>query len=444
MPARPAAPAATAAQTLPHVVVIGGGFAGLAAVRALAKAPVRITLVDRRVYTTFQPLLYQVASGGLTAGNVTYFLRSLRLRQKNVRVLHEHLVDVDAAGRTVTLLDGTRLEYDHLVLANGVSVNYFGTPGAKEHALPMYSRSQAIKIRDQLFVRLEEAAHAVEDGTMHDGLRIVVVGGGPTGVEVAGAMAELRDAGLRPAYPEIDGEAFDVMIVQRGAEVLKAFDAPLRRYAAEQLERRGVTLRLGAGVAEVHADGVVLTDGTRIPSDLTIWSAGVAPHEEVARWGLPLGDGGRIKVRDDLRVEGHDEIFAVGDVAVSPTGLPQLAQPALQSGRRAGRNIAALVAGRPTEPLRYFDKGTMAIIGRRAAIAQVLGKIHLTRGVAWLAWLFVHVMGLVGPRNRLVTLMGIVTRYGFPFHRKPVPIVGDVPSIRSRRPARPERETGDR
>lgn len=421
---------------LPHVVVVGGGFAGLAAVKALKDAPVRVTLIDRRVYNTFQPLLYQVASGGLTAGNVTYFLRSLRLRQRNTRVLHEHLVDVDTDARTITLLDGSVVGYDYLVLANGVSVNFFGTPGAKEHSLPMYSRSQAITIRDQLFLRLEEAARDAQGPQGHDGLRIVVVGGGATGVEVAGAMAELRDAGLRPAYPEISGDAFDVMIVQRGTEVLKSFDEPLRRYAADQLRRRGVTLQLGAGVAEVRADCVVLTDGTQIPSDLTIWSAGVAPHEEVARWGLPLGEGGRIQVGDDLRVVGQERVFAAGDVAVSPAHLPQLAQPALQSGRHVGRSIAALVAGDAPAPMRYFDKGTMAIIGRRAAVAQVFGKIHLTRGTAWLAWLFVHVMGLVGPRNRLVTLMGIVTRYGFPFHRRPVPIVGDVPSIRSRRPAK--------
>ncbi|MFJ4108615.1 NAD(P)/FAD-dependent oxidoreductase [Oerskovia enterophila] len=423
-----AQPAPTGAHdTLPHVVVVGGGFAGLAAVKALAGAPVRITLIDRRVYNTFQPLLYQVATGGLNPGDVTYFLRALRLKQPNVRVVHEHLVGLDPQHKTLRLLNDEEIRYDYLVLANGVTTNFFGTPGAKEHAFAMYSRSQALKIRDTLFVRLEKSAATPETD---DGLRVVVVGGGSTGVEVAGALAELRTQGLAPAYPEIHGDAFSVKIVQRGTELIKPFPAKLRTYAARELQRRGVDLHLGAGVAKVLPDGVELTDGTFIRSDLTVWAAGVAPHEEVSRWNLPLGDGGRIRVGDDLQVEGWPDHFAAGDIAISPAGLPQLAQPAIQSGKVAGRNIRALVQGRPTTSLTYLDKGTMAVIGRRAAVADIAGKLRLTRGSAWLAWLFVHIMSLIGPRNRLTTLAGLVTRYGFPFHRRPVPIVGDVPTIR--------------
>lgn len=420
----------------PHVVVVGGGFAGVAAVKALAGANIRVTLLDRRVYNTFQPLLYQVATGGLNPGDVTYFLRGLRLDQKNVRVVHEHLAAIDHAGRRIQLLNDEYIDFDYLVLANGVTTNFFGTPGAKENAFPMYSRSQAVKIRDALFVRLEEAA--ATPGT-DDGLRVVVVGGGATGVEVAGALAELRTAGLRPAYPEIHGDAFEVKIVQRGTEVLKAFPKRLRDYTVEELKSRGVALHLGAGVAEVHTDGVLLTDGTKLRSDLTIWSTGVRPHEEVDDWDLPRGAGDRVVVGRDMQVEGRPGVFAVGDIAISPDDLPQLAQPAIQAGKQAAKNILALVEGRPTQPLRYFDKGTMAVIGRRAAIADVLGKIQLTRGTAWLAWLFVHIMGLIGPRNRLTTLAGIVTRYGFPFHRKQIPIVGDVPTIRP-----PKEERGGR
>ncbi|WP_203968227.1 NAD(P)/FAD-dependent oxidoreductase [Sediminihabitans luteus] len=421
-------------ETLPHVVVVGGGFGGLACVKALAKAPVRITLIDRRVYNTFNPLLYQVATGGLNAGNVTYFLRSLRQQQPNVRVLHEHLVGVDTAARTITLLNDEQISYDHLVLANGVTTSWFGTPGAKENAFAMYSRSQALKIRDTLFVRLEKSAST--PGT-DDGLRVVVVGGGSTGVEVAGALAELRDAGLRPAYPEIDGDAFSVTIVQRGTELLKNFRPKLRTYAAEQLARRGVDLHLGTGVAEVLPDAVVLTDGTVIPSDLTVWATGVHPHEEVDAWGLPRGPGGRIQVDAENRVLGHPDVFAVGDVAIGPDELPQLAQPAIQGGKHVGENIAAALAGLPTTPLKYFDKGTMAVIGRRAAVAQLFDKVQVTRGLAWLMWLFVHVMSLIGPRNRLTTLAGLVSRYGFPFHRNPVPIVGDVPTVRPPKGQRP-------
>lgn len=411
----------------PHVVVVGGGFGGVAAVKALAGANVRVTLLDRRVYNTFQPLLYQVATGGLNPGDVTYFLRGLRLDQKNVRVVHEHLASIDHAAKQLRLLNDDTIDFDYLIVATGVTTNFFGTPGAKENAFPMYSRSQAVKIRDALFVRLEEAAST--PGT-DEGLRIIVVGGGATGVEVAGALAELRTAGLRPAYPEIHGDAFEVKIVQRGTELLKAFPKRLRDYTADELRRRGVALHLGAGVAEVHTDGVLLTDGTKLRSDLTIWSTGVRPHEEVDAWDLPRGEGDRVAVGRDLQVPGRPGVFVVGDLAITPDGLPQLAQPAIQSGKQAAKNVLALVEGRRTTPLRYFDKGTMAVIGRRAAIADIVGKVQLTRGSAWLAWLFVHIMGLIGPRNRLTTLAGLVTRYGFPFHRKQVPIVGDVPTVR--------------
>ncbi|WP_240643965.1 NAD(P)/FAD-dependent oxidoreductase [Antribacter gilvus] len=422
---------ATGPESLPHVVVVGGGFAGMAVVKALAKAPVRITLIDRRVYNTFQPLLYQVATGGLNPGDVTYFLRGLRLKQKNVRVVHEHLVGADHAAKKIRLLNDMWISYDYLVVASGVTTNFFGTPGAKEHAFPMYSRSQAMKIRDNLFIRLEKAA---KSRRTDDGLRVVVVGGGATGVEVAGALAELRTAGLAPAYPEIHGDAFEVKIVQRGTELLKSFAPSLRAYATQELKRRGVSLHLGAGVSAVEPDGVVLTDGTRIHADLTVWSAGVHPHEEVAEWGLPQGAGGRIVVGDDLQVPAMPGVFAAGDIAISPSDLPQLAQPALQAGQQVARNILALLEGRPTEPLEYTDKGTMAVIGRRAAIAEIQlpGKrqVRLTAGTAWIVWLFVHIMSLIGPRNRVTTLAGLVTRYGFPFHRRPIPIVGDVPTVR--------------
>ena len=429
-------PVSERTENLPHVVVVGGGFGGLAVVKALAKAPVRVTLVERRVYNTFQPLLYQVATGGLNPGDVTYWLRGLRLKQKNLRVLHEHLVGIDHDARTIRLANDETISFDFLVLANGVTVNFFDTPGAKENAFGMYSRSQALKIRDQLFIRLENSAFTPETD---DGLRVVVVGGGATGVEVAGALAELRTAGLAPAYPEIRGDAFEITVVQRGGELLKSFHPSLREYAAKELGHRGVKLHLGAGVAEVRPDAVVLTDGTRIRADLTVWSAGVGPHPEVDDWDLPRRKGGRIAVGADLQVEGRPGVFAIGDIAETPDWLPQLAQPAIQGGQQVARNILALLEDRATEPLSYHDKGTMAVIGRRAAIAEITlpvtsKMLRLTGGLAWLVWLFVHIMSLVGPRNRVTTLAGLVTRYGFPFHRRPIPIVGDVPTIRPSTP----------
>ncbi|MGI9823881.1 NAD(P)/FAD-dependent oxidoreductase [Agromyces sp. Marseille-Q5079] len=438
----------------PHVVIVGGGFAGVYAAKALAKAPVRVTLIDRRVYNTFQPLLYQVATGGLNPGDVTHFLRSLRIRQPNLEIVHEHLMEIDPDARSIRLLDGQTIDYDYLVLANGVTTTYFGTPGAKEHAFAVYSRSQAIRIRDTLFTRLERATQ--QEGRT-DGLRVVVVGGGATGVEMAGALAELRDQGLRPAYPELDGDAFRITIVQRGQELLKPFIPRLRDYAKKQLEHRNVELRLGAGVAEVRENEVVLTDGTSVASDLTVWATGVAPHEEVRYWSLPLDEHDRIRVGEDLQVLGLPGVFAAGDVAIAPQDLPQLAQPAIQGGGHVGRQILHLIAGEPTERFEYHDKGQLAVIGRRSAVGELPGlanvpvlhslkflrkvpgfrrTIGLTDYPAWAVWLFVHIGSLLGARNRLTTMIGLWARYGLRWYRTPVPIVGDVPAIRPSRAQR--------
>lgn len=440
---------------LPHVVIVGGGFAGINAARALRKAPVRVTLIDRRVYNTFQPLLYQVATGGLNPGDVTHFLRSLRVSQPNLDVVHEHLTAIDTDARALRLLDGREISYDYLLIANGVTTAYHGTPGAKENSFAVYSRSQAIAIRDTLFTRLDRAAAAPDRSK---GLSVVVIGGGPTGVEMAGALAELRDQGLEPAYPELEGEAFRITLVQR-SEILKPFLPSLRTYAAAQLKKRHVELRLGAGVEEVCRDSVRLSDGTVLPSDLTIWATGVAPHEEVRGWSLPLADDSRILVGEDLQVVGLPGVFAAGDVARTPQDFPQLAQPAIQGGEHVARQILRLLGGEATEPFVYYDKGQLAIIGRRSAVGEVPGVanlpvlhrlgilkrvpllrkvIPLTGRLAWSAWLFVHITSLLGPRNKLQVMVGLAARYGMRLHRTPVPIVGDVPAIRPPKPPRPD------
>jgi len=434
-------------KTAPHVVIIGGGFAGISAARALRKAPVRVTLVDRRVYNTFQPLLYQVATGGLNPGDVTHFLRSLRVRQPNLDVVHEHLMEIDTDARTVRLLDGQEISYDYLLVANGVTTAYHGTPGAKENSFAVYSRSQAIAIRDALFTRLERVAAQPD---RHNGLSVVVIGGGPTGVEMAGALAELRDQGLEPAYPELDGDAFRITLVQR-SEILKPFVPRLRSYAAAQLQKRDVAVRLGAGVEQVGTDSVTLSDGTVLPSDLTIWATGVAPHEEVRDWSLPQDAGDRIRVGTDLQVVGLPGVFAAGDIAATPQDFPQLAQPAIQGGEHVARQIVRLIAGEATQPFEYYDKGQLAIIGRRSAVGEIpgianlpvlhrlgiLGRVPLLRRIvpltgitAWMTWLFVHITSLLGPRNKLTVMVGLIARYGFRLYRTPVPIVGDVPAIR--------------
>jgi len=417
---------ATSARRRPHVVVLGGGFGGLTTVKALANSDVDITLVDRHTYNAFQPLLYQVATAGLNPGDVTFFLRATRMSQKNVSFRQGEVIGIDTGDQLITFHDGGTLDYDYLVIASGATTNYFGTKGAPENSRAIYTRQQALKLRDENFTNLE---HAAASNTSDD-LAIVVVGAGPTGVEMAGALAELRNDAMASIYPELDPRRTHIVLVEMADKVLAPFAAPLREYAAKALRERGVELRLNTSVAEVKPDGVILGGGEFLKAGVVIWATGVAVPKVVGDWGLPQGRGGRIVVENDLRVKGFKNIFAVGDTAIYPDALPQLAQPALQGGKHAGKQIAALVTGRPTHPFHYHDKGTMATVGRRAAVADIAlikGKtLKLTGTLAWLAWLFVHIVMLLGNRNRLATLVNLSTKYLAP-SRRTNPIVGDVP-----------------
>jgi NADH:ubiquinone reductase (H+-translocating) len=393
----------------PRVVVVGGGFAGLSAVRELSGADVDVLLLDRDLYNTFQPLLYQVATGGLNPGDVTYALRAFAARYGNARFRRVGVSGVDAAGRCVRTDSGGEIQYDYLVLCCGVTTNYFGIPGAKEHARTIYTRRAAIQVRDILLGNIEAVAQnrpeAVEPV-------MVIVGAGATGVEMAGTLAELRNIALRAIYPEVDLARVRVVLVEMTDHVLGPFAPGLRRYTAKQLRERGVELRLGTAVKEVHDDCVVFSDGERLPSAATIWATGVKVDDQVAGWGLPQGRGGRIQVEPDMRVVGHPEIFAVGDVAASVDGpLPQLAQPAIQGGRHAAAQIGRLIAGEPTQPMVYKDKGTMATIGRSAAVVQLPRGLKLKGRIAWLAWLALHIAMLLGYRNRLATLANLSVHY---------------------------------
>jgi len=418
-------------ERLPHIVIVGGGFAGIAAMKALKDAPVQITLIDRHVYNMFQPLMYQVATGGLNAGDVTYFLRSLRSKQKNADFRHGLLTNIRPDEQVVELSDGEELRYDALVLANGVNTSYFGTVGAYEYAYSMYSRSQALRIRDELFTQLERAAAA--EGTTE--VRVVIVGGGATGVEMAGALAELRDQALKDAYPEIDQASITITLVHRGGELLKPFAPRLRRYAAKVLRKRGVDLRLDTGVEEVTPDGVRTAGGGFIPAELVVWATGVAAHKEVGNWGMPQTHGGRIEVTEELTVRGHDRIFAAGDIAAQHDPLAQLAQPAIQGGTHIGEQIERMLAGEPLRPFRYHDKGTMATIGTNAAVVQLHNGVTMIGPAAWAIWVIIHITGLLGNGNRLSTLTHFFVRYLWSLRKRSIPIVGDV---------RPVRPNGDR
>jgi NADH dehydrogenase len=424
----PAGTSATDADPRPHVVVLGAGFAGLAAVRALRGAPVRTTLVNRHSYSTFQPLLYQVATGALNPGDITYGARGFAA--DNGAAFRRGTVElVDPEARTVSLDVGPDLHYDYLVIANGVTTNYFGVPGAAEHAYPIYTRAEALAVRDRMTGYLERIAATGE----RRGASVVVVGGGATGVEMAGTLAELRNSVLPDRYPELDPTQTNVVLVEMTDKILPPFAPKLREYAAEQLRARGVELRLESAVKEVRPDCVLLADGTRLEAQMTIWATGVAAHDEVKKWGLRQGRSGRIVVGGDLRVPDHPEILVAGDSAlIEDDPLPQLAQPALQTGQHAGRTIARLVAGEPTERFRYKDKGTMATIGRGSAVADIAHGPKLVGVLAWLTWMFVHIFALLGNRNRIVVSLGLTFRYLA--QRRGVMVVGD-PEDRS--PSRP-------
>jgi len=406
-------------QDAPRVIVVGAGFAGLAAMKELHSST-RLLLIDRNIYSTFQPLLYQVATAGLNPGDVAYPLRPLT-RKKTAGFRPGELAGIDPAGRRVTLTDGTVLDYDYLVLGTGVSAAYYGVTGAAEHTFALYTRRDAVILRDHIMARLER----LDIEGPGKSVNFTVVGGGATGVELAGALAELR--ALDDAFPEVDRADVRITVVEMAPALLAPFHPKLQAYALAELRRRGVDVLLGTRIAEITEDEVILANGDRMPSDVTVWAAGVSGPAGVNRWGLPQGHGGRIEVQPDLRVTGQDRIFATGDIAL--TGgqpLPQLAQPAIQTGRHAGKQIKLLMAGRATRPFRYHDKGIMATIGRRSAVVQLAHGTRIRGTLAWLAWLALHLFYLLGGRNRLSALINLSYRYLAWGHGGGV-IVGDDP-----------------
>ncbi len=389
-----------------RVVVVGGGFGGLAALNGLAGTGASVTLVDRNVYSTFQPLLYQVATAGLTSSDVAYPLWAAA-RKAGARFRMGELAEIDQAAACVVLADGRKLRYDYLILATGVAAAYFGIQGAAEHSMSLYTRRDAVRLRDRLMTELEQRSTGRSAGE----LAITVAGGGATGVELAGTLAELRNIALPASFPEVDPATVHVRLVEQGDVLLAPFRPRLRGYARQQLIDRGVEVRLGATINEVAADRVLLADGTSLRSDVTVWAAGVAAPADAGH-GLPRARGGRYAVRPDLRVEGQERIFAVGDVAAETADpVAQLAQPAIQEGRHAAEQIRRLIAGQPTAPFRYHDKGMMATIGHRSAVVQLPRGVRLRGTLAWLAWLALHLVTLLGNRNRLSALVNLSWRY---------------------------------
>jgi NADH dehydrogenase len=390
----------------PHVVIVGAGFGGLGVAEHLSHAPARITLIDRNNYHTFQPLLYQVATSLLNAEDVGAPVRSMFRHQENVTFRMATVTDIDVPGRQIQVDDGHRMDYDYLVLAGGANVNYFNTPGAAENALPLYTLLNAVKLRNRIISQFEAAdrdPELIEDGA----LNFVIVGAGPTGVETAGALADLFYNRLPRDYHGLSTEKARIIVVERGKELLAQFEESLRVYAKKQLEERRVELRLGEAVAEVGGSMVRLESGEIIKSHSVIWAAGIRANPLADMLRLPQGRGGRVKLNPDLSVPDHPEIFVVGDMGeVTSEGqvLPQLGSVAMQSGDHVGRQITRRMLGEETQPFKYWDKGIMATIGRNSAVVEFPNKMTLKGPLAYFAWLGVHLTLLSGVRNRMETL----------------------------------------
>jgi NADH:ubiquinone reductase (H+-translocating) len=394
----------------PRVVVVGAGFGGLAAVRRLAEQPVDVTVVDRNNFHTFLPLLYQVATSGLNAADVAHPIRAIVQRHPNVDVRHGSVVGVDWERKEVQVAEQPPIAFDHLVLAAGSTSNDFGIPGVGEHAYPLYTLADAARLRNRVLERFEAAA--VTPSLIDDGaITFAIVGGGPTGVETAGAMAELFDQVLRDDFRTLPVERARVVLIEMADSLLTPFGRRSRQHALDALRRRGVEVRLSTAVAEVTPDCVVLEGGERIAAHTLVWAAGVKANPLADALGVETGPGGRIVVDRDLSVPERDGFWVIGDLAHTPGAVdggdpaPQLAPAAMQAGELVAANIERRIAGRPTEPYRYRDKGTMATIGRRAAVAELPHAPALVGSLAWVVWLLLHLVMLIGFRNRLSVLV---------------------------------------
>ncbi len=389
-----------------HVVIVGGGFAGLGCARGLAgKDSVHVTLIDAHNYHQFQPLLYQVATSQLAATSIASSLRKAFHEHGNVDVKLGVVSDVDPSAHSVTTAEGEVITGDVLVLAAGAQANFFGTPGAAEHAFPLYSLADAERLRTRVLAVFEDADR---DPALIDrgALNFVIVGAGATGTELAGAMADLINETMPDEYRDLAVDRACVQVVDLGHVVLNGFSERAHEYARKVLEERGVQLRLGTGVKEVASDHVLLSDGTRIATRCVAWAGGLMAAAPAAASGLPQGRGGRIDVRPDLTVGGFPDVYVVGDIAniPGPEGqmFPQLGSVALQSGACVAESILAEIEGESSKTFKYKDKGIMAMIGRGAAVAEVGKHRHELHGsIAFAAWLGVHAALMSGVRNRI-------------------------------------------
>lgn len=399
-----------------HVVIVGGGFAGLNCARKLAAHPeVRITLIDKNNYQQFQPLLYQVAAGFLAPNNVAYSLRNILVRHPNVEVQMDEVVSADLATRTVTTAGNKTYHGDFLVLAAGSQANFFGTPGADKYSYPLYSLHDAELLRSRILAVLE-AANRDQSLIAKGALNFVLVGAGPTGTEMSGTLGDMLHHALKEEYPNLPLSEAGIYVVDMGHTVLAAFSPKAQQYAAKKLEERGVKIHLHTAVKEVASGHVTLSDGSVIPTHTVIWAGGLRASELSQNLGARPGHGGRMDVQEDLTLAGTTGVYAIGDFAnhTSKTGehLPQLASVAEQAGKWCAKNIVADINGVERKPFGYFDKGIMAMIGRGAAVAEMgPHRYELEGPMAFTAWLGVHVALLSTMQAKMESIVDWIWDY---------------------------------
>jgi NADH dehydrogenase len=397
-----------------RVVIIGGGFGGLSAAKVLRnREGVHVTLLDRRNHHVFQPLLYQVATATLSAGDIAAPIRWVLRKARNLRVLLGEASRIDVVRRRVELTDGAAIEYDYLIVATGSSHAYFGHPEWERFAPGLKTLEDAFEIRRRVLLAFEHAERETDPVRQQELLTFVLVGGGPTGVELAGTLAEIARQTLRDEFRSIDTGKARIVLVEAGPTILPTFPEKLRDAARRSLRRLGIDVREGSRVTNIDARGVTIDRAERLTAGTVVWAAGVAASPLVATLGAPLDGAGRVKVEPDLSIPGHPEVFVAGDAAAVHQGgrlLPGVAQTAMQGAAHAARTILGRMKGKPSTPFVYRDLGNMAIIGRGSAITD-LNWARYSGVIAWFSWLFLHIFMLIGFRNRLVVLLEWAVAY---------------------------------
>jgi len=398
----------------PRVVVVGAGFGGLSAGRALAGQDVDVLILDRNNYHGFWPLLYQVATAGLEAESIAYPVRAILRKHRNLTFEMVEVRGIDFEHKQV-LTDGTPIDYDYLVLAAGSANNYFGNDALAARTYGLKDLDDAERLRNRILSAFERAVREPDPARQAALLTLVIVGGGPTGVELAGAFAELIHHVLRKDYPMLDVSRAQVLLVEASDRILASFPASLQRSARRRLERMGVEVKLNTAVTSVDGDLVVFKDGTRLDAGTVVWAAGVRAAPLADMLDVPRGRNAQVSVEPTLNLPDRPEVFVIGDMAYlegyhGNRAYPMVAPVAIQQGRQAARNIIARLRGRPMRPFRYFDRGQMATIGRRAAVLDAFG-VRLSGFIAWLGWLFIHLIELIGFRNRLIVLANWAYNY---------------------------------